>query len=233
MIYVTHDNKRKECQLRKESWQTDKMNIESIIKSGALQYDDGLSEIVEEVLITENRIAVDMLTHLMISTKQKSIQSNCIKILYEIGRGNSILIHDDFKIYLKLLKSKNNRLVWGSMYAIASIAKTKGSEVVKNISDIIHAMRSGSRITIDGGIQVLATLSTQESSQSQVFPLLIQELNQCDSKKLPAYIEESLICTQAYQKEQLLKIIENRITEFEKTSQIKRLKKSMKKLSSL
>ena len=40
------------------------------------------------------------------------IQADCIKVLYEIGYIDPSLIADFAEDYLKLLRNRNNRLVW-------------------------------------------------------------------------------------------------------------------------
>jgi hypothetical protein len=44
--------------------------------------------------------------------KDKNIQADCIKVLYEIGHLEPELIADYTEDFAKCLKSKNNRLVW-------------------------------------------------------------------------------------------------------------------------
>ena len=57
--------------------------------------------------------------------KDKNIQADCIKVLYEIGYLEPKLIADYAEDFVKLLKSKNNRLVWGGMTALAEVAKVE------------------------------------------------------------------------------------------------------------
>ncbi len=55
-----------------------------------------------------------------------------MKVLYEIGYLTPELIADYADDFLKLLRSKNNRMVWGGMIALATIAETKPREIWKN-----------------------------------------------------------------------------------------------------
>ncbi|MCI0618234.1 hypothetical protein L0244_35095, partial [bacterium] len=56
-------------------------------------------------------------------SENQNVQSDCLKVLYEIGFLNPNLIAEYAGDFLKLLKSKNNRMVWGSMIALSTIAK--------------------------------------------------------------------------------------------------------------
>jgi len=50
------------------------------------------------------------------------IQSDCIKVLYEIGYLDATLIVDYVEDFIKLLGNRQNRLVWGGMMALSIIA---------------------------------------------------------------------------------------------------------------
>ncbi|UOQ45807.1 hypothetical protein MUN89_07720 [Halobacillus salinarum] len=48
-----------------------------------------------------------------LSSKDKKIQYDCIKVAYEIGQVNPVLISKYAIQFIELLRSRNNRLVWG------------------------------------------------------------------------------------------------------------------------
>jgi len=60
---------------------------------------------------------VSELTH-----KNQAIANDCIKVLYEIADRKPKLIAEYVDDFVSLLSSKNNRLVWGGMTALATIA---------------------------------------------------------------------------------------------------------------
>ena len=60
---------------------------------------------------------------------------------------------DDF---VKLLRSKNNRLVWGAMTALAEVAKEILMAVFSHLDEIKKAKETGSVITVDNAITTLA-----------------------------------------------------------------------------
>src|SRR5215510_2886233 len=84
--------------------------------------------------------------------KDKNIQADCIKVLYEIGIIEPILIADYTEDFVKCLRSKNNRLVWGGMTALAEVAKANPDAVFKNLDVIQKAKETGSVITVDNAI---------------------------------------------------------------------------------
>jgi hypothetical protein len=52
--------------------------------------------------------------------ENSNVQSDCLKVLYEVGYLNPVLIARYVGDFLKLLKSSNNRLTWGSMIALST-----------------------------------------------------------------------------------------------------------------
>ena len=65
--------------------------------------------------------------------KDKRIQSDCDSIMEEIGRNAIELIEEYVSDFLKLLSSKNNRRVWGSMINLSLIADIKPKEIFEKI----------------------------------------------------------------------------------------------------
>ncbi len=170
---------------------------------------------------------VDNLQH-----KDKNIQSDCIKVLYEIGeRGAGDMIAPYCKDFGLLLKSKNNRLVWGSMTALDMITLHNPKEIYKLLPDIILIIDKGSVITIDHGVGILAKLSSFPEYADAAFPLLIEQLKKCPPKQLPMYAEKSLMAIKSNNKSLFIELMESRISEMDKDSQRSRLNKIIKKLN--
>ena len=190
-------------------------------------------ELAKEIIASNRKNWVKELVK-NLSHKDKNIQSDCIKVLYEIGeRGASKLIAPYWKEFLQLLESKNNRLVWGAMTALHTIALEKPGELFQNIAKIETAIQKGSVITIDGGVLILAKLCSVNEYQKQLVPKLIDQLSKCPVKQFPMYIEKSEIAMNASTKEDFKGIIEIRYKDLEKESQKKRVGKIIKKLEKI
>lgn len=122
------------------------------------------------------------------------IQNDCIKILYEIGYQKPELIAEYWQDFLKLLKSRNNRLVWGGMLALATISRIKADDLYSKRGEIINAINHGSVITIDNGIRTLAGIaSTSKTYREDIFPILLNHLKTCRPKEVPQHCE-SILC---------------------------------------
>jgi hypothetical protein len=169
-----------------------------------------------------------------LGNKDKNIQSDCMKVLYEIGeRGGEKLIAPYWPEFLKTLQSKNNRLVWGGMFALSYIVLEKSHELFQNLAIIETAIDTGSVITIDEGVLLLAKLASVKKFQKSVLPKLIDKLVKCPAKQFPMYVEKSAIAMDPDTKADFIGIIEIRYKEMEKDSQRKRLEKIIKKLKVL
>lgn len=121
------------------------------------------------------------------------VRSDCIKVLYEIGHRDPGLIAahvDDFAV---LLNSGRNRMVWGGMAALASVAGLKPREVYRHLEAILAAFERGSVITVDNGVTVLASLSAADARyEKKLWPLIGRHLANCRPKELPRHAERAL-----------------------------------------
>jgi hypothetical protein len=188
-------------------------------------------QLAKEIIHTKK---ADWVKDLVISLnhKNKNIQSDCIKVLYEIGlQGAPELISPYCNEFLDLLKSKNNRLVWGAMTALLTITAINPECVFNRLPEITEAVDKGSVITIDGGVGILAQLSGIKKYSSTTFPLLIEQLKKCPIKQLGGYAEKALPHVLPENRKQLLEVLECRLPEVERDSQRKRIEKSIKKLA--
>jgi hypothetical protein len=163
--------------------------------------------------------------------KDKNIQSDCIKVLYEIGEnGSPQLIAPYLKDFSNLLTAKNNRLIWGAMIAIDMIASVNPKGVFDLLPSIQKTIDKGSVITIDHGVGILAKLSAHPDFSKKTFPLLIDQLAKCPIKQLPMYAEKSLVAINQTNKKQFAEFLESRLPEIDKESQKKRIEKIIKAL---
>ena len=77
--------------------------------------------LAKEIASSGDKVAVQELVD-NLANKNKDIQSDCIKVLYEIGDIKPDLIAGYVDTFVKLLGSRNNRLVWGAMTALGAVA---------------------------------------------------------------------------------------------------------------
>jgi len=153
------------------------------------------------------------------------IQSDCIKVLYEIGYVAPELIAEYVQEFLGLLKSKNNRMIWGGMSALATIAEIKADILYEHREEIKAAIEQGSVITVDRGIKALSIVAGQRAAyREELLPYLLGHLKTCRPKDVPQRAEAILKAVDGESKEQLIQVIQTRMANM-RPSQEKRLKK--------
>jgi hypothetical protein len=165
--------------------------------------------------------------------KDKNIQADCIKVLYEVGYIEPKLIADYADDFVKCLKSKNNRLVWGGMTALAEVAKANPDAVFKNLDAVKKAKETGSVITVDNAISTLAyTAAGNDKYNKAIFPYLIKHLSSCRPKEVPQHSEKTLPALNKSNKAAFIKVLEKRMEDLSGGG-LTRVKKVIKQVSNL
>jgi hypothetical protein len=146
------------------------------------------------------------------------VQSDCLKVLYEIGYLNPDLIASYVDDFLELSQNRNNRLVWGSMIALSTLAESKGDAIVARLADLQKAIANGSVITVDNGIKTLATIaSLEESHRRKLFPYLLKHLATCRPKDVPQHSEKIAVAVTAANRAEFVRALERRMKELTAT----------------
>ncbi|NEU07579.1 hypothetical protein GZH53_04565 [Flavihumibacter sp. R14] len=173
---------------------------------------------------TEDREAVRELIENLVH-KDKAIQSDCMKVLYEIGERKPELISPYHETFISLLDSKNNRLVWGAMTALDSISNIHPDIIWQNLPKILDAADKGSVISKDHAVSILIKLAGSKDYHDEAFILLLGQLSSCPPNQLPMYAENALPVISAKFKAGFLELLMSRMGEFEKESKRKRVEK--------
>ncbi|MGB8215251.1 MAG: hypothetical protein WCE68_17005 [Anaerolineales bacterium] len=160
--------------------------------------------------------------------QEMDIQSDCLKVLYELGYLAPELIADYVNDFLNLLKHPNNRMVWGGMIALSTIANLRADEIFPQVAEIIQIMQKGSVITVDNGIKVLALVASQKDEYQQaIFPFLLDHLKTCRPKEVPQHAEKTLPAVTAGNKSEFIQVLEKRLDGLTE-SQATRVRRTIK-----
>jgi len=156
------------------------------------------------------------------------IQSDCIKVLYEIGYLDPDLVAPYAADFLGLLASRNNRLVWGGSLALATVAACAADELYPHADEILAALRTGSVITVDNAVRTLAGLAAARADYNRaLFPHLLEHLATCRPKELAQHAESSLPAVTAENRPAFLQVLAARSGELTAVQQA-RVKKVVK-----
>lgn len=171
----------------------------------------------------------ELVAHL--NDKNKDIQSDCIKVLYEIGDLKPVLIAGYINEFVSLLTSKNNRLQWGAMTALNAIANENPKDIFKELGKILDAADKGSVITKDNAVAILIKLYSMKEYSNKVFPLLTEQLKSSPTNQLPMYAENAAPVISDKHKAEFIDVLSSQLDEIEKDSKRKRVEKVIKKLN--
>ncbi len=186
-------------------------------------------ELARELAATQNIAGIREIAE-NIFNQDKNIQGDCVKVLYEIGYINPELISQYCLDFLKLLRSNNNRLVWGAMIALAEIAVIEADVIFENLETVYSAIKQGSVITIDNGIKVLAAVASKNQAYNKsIFPYLLNHLKTCRPKEVGQHAESTFIAVNKHNRDEFVIVLQDREPSLT-NAQLARVKKLFKAL---
>jgi len=166
-----------------------------------------------------------------LNNKNKDMQNDCIKVLYEIGERKPSLVADYAKEFVALLDNKNNRLQWGAMTALNTITLENPKIIYAGLTKIITAADKGSVITTDHCVNILIKLCSVKQYADSAFSLLIEQLLNSPTNQLPMYAEKAMPIINDKNKKLFIKTLTSRLDDIEKDTKRKRVEKVIKKIS--
>lgn len=175
----------------------------------------------------DTKAVAELVEHL--AHKDKNIQSDCIKVLDEIGKRKPELIAAYDGVFIDLLNHKNNRLVWGAMCTLDCIASLNPHQIYAHLPKILETADKGSVITKDHAMSILTKLADIPQYADEAIALLLDYFKTCATNQLPMYAENAVgVISPAY-KAECIRILQSRIPEIEKESKEKRVEKVIKR----
>jgi hypothetical protein len=137
-----------------------------------------------------DRVAIRQLVE-GLSSKTSGVATDCIKVLYEIGEVDPHLIAPHVGAFRALLKHRNNRMVWGGMTALNTVATICAADLFKSRDHILSAIDNGSVITCDNGIHALSRVAAASAVYRRaLMPTLLAHLKSCRPKDVASRAEK-------------------------------------------
>lgn len=186
-------------------------------------------ELAKKIAATNDAAAVKELVE-NLNNKNKDIQSDCIKVIYEVAALKPKLISKYVKELIGLLGNKNNRLQWGAMTALHAITGESPKIIYNALPGIISAADKGSVITNDHCVGILIKLSAIKEYSKDAFGLLLERLLASPQNQLPMYAENALPVINESNKAAFIKTLSSRLDDIEKDTKRARVEKVIGKL---
>lgn len=181
-------------------------------------------ELAKELAETQDREGIQEIAA-NLWHKEANVRSDCLKVLYEVGYLEPALIAGYVGDFFKLLQSRNNRLVWGAMIALSTIAALKADDLFQHRAEIQKAMVAGSVITVDAAVKALAAVASEKPAfREELFPLLLQHLQSCRPKDVGRHAEITLVAVDAGHSDAFVAVLKKRLPDLS-DAQAARVKK--------
>ena len=165
-------------------------------------------------------------------SSNRNVQSDCLKVLYEIGYLDPALIAGYADDFLDLLHSKNNRMVWGSMIALATISPLQARAIGKRLDEVMKAIEAGSLITVVWGVKTLAGVaSASRTYRARILPVLLRQLKTGLPRDVPMHAQSILPAVDESNRGKLLAALSSRLPDLS-PAQTTRLRKVLRQIES-
>lgn len=170
-------------------------------------------ELARDLAETEDVEAIrEIAAHLW--DRDLHVRSDCIKVLYELGERKPELIAPYAEEFLRLLTDRQNRMVWGAMTALGTIATVAADALYPRVEEIRTAMGRGSVIAVDNGVRALARLAASAPERNAaLFPVLVEHLGRCRAKEVPQHAEQIAVAVTPENRAAFVAVLERRLPE--------------------
>ena len=185
-------------------------------------------ELAEALVARPDKKAIAALADAL-SSGTVAVQNDAIKVLYEIGERAPDLVAPYAEAFLALLKSRNNRNVWGAMSAIDTIAGVRAKEVAAHLEDILAAADKGSVIAKDKAMSTLAKLA--QAGEAKAMPALLERLADAAPNQFPMYAELAATAVTPTHKAKLVGVLQARLKTIDAAAKKARVEKVLRKLA--
>jgi malate synthase len=208
-----------------------RMSVISKLATSLNRRDEIPNQVLAKQIVTKKDTAgvKELIENL--ANKNKGIQNDCIKVLYEIGELKPSLIVEYLNNFIALLNSKNNRLQWGGMAAIDAITLENPKAIYSVLSKLVLAADHGSVITRDRAVNILIKLCSVKQYAKNAFSLLSEQFLISPINQLAMYAERTLPIINDECKVQFIKVLNSRLPDIERDTMRKRIEKVIKKIS--
>ena len=197
--------------------------------AGALERNDERPnvELAEALAAKGDKAAIKELVGALSKTPV-AVQNDAIKVLYEIGALKPKLVAVHAEAFLALLKSKNNRNVWGALQALESVAGEIPDVLANHLDAIVSAADMGSVIAKDKVVGILSAVA--QAGHAKAVPVLLERVRDAAPNQFPMYAELARPAIPAKDRAAFRKLLETRLQKIPQAAKRVRVEKVIRKL---
>ncbi len=131
---------------------------------------------------------------------------------------------------LQNFHSKINRVVWGSMIALAHMAPKIPDKMFQSLPAVIDAMHASTVVGRDNGFKILVVCYATEKYREDVFALILEEIRLAPPNQVGQYAERIMEVILPEHTAMLRKALEEIREELTDTHHLRRMEKNLRKL---
>ncbi|MGJ8529188.1 hypothetical protein [Maritalea sp.] len=161
----------------------------------------------------------------IVANGNKAQKHDAIKVLYEVAAISPGSFDQKTSFLFDLLSTKDNRILWGSLTAIAHIGTAHPGAVFDQLDKILQAAERGSVIAKDRAVEVLVALAGNEQYRDTAMPKLLTQLKSAAPNQLPMYAEIAANTIPIDQQADMVDVLKNRLPDLPTPAKRKRVEK--------
>ena len=161
----------------------------------------------------------------------KELQKDCVLTMAWVAETSPQMIVPYTDLLIENFNSSINRVVWGSMIALAEIRDQISEKLFEALPKILDAMDAGTVVTRDYGFRILISLYSVPSYQEDILYVILEQIRMAPDNQLGQYAEKFMVVLNPEHKALLYNVLAERLSELSNSHHIKRLNKYLLKLS--
>jgi len=127
-----------------------------------------------------------------LSRAPRPVRHDAIKALYELGALRPDLVRPHAGAFLVAINGGDNRLVWGALAALDTLAAHDPKLIAAHLPEILAAAERGSVIAKDKAVSMLATLAALPGAAPEAWPALLAMVRDAAVNQTAMYAEAAL-----------------------------------------
>lgn len=127
----------------------------------------------------------------LLDTGPKKQRHDALKVLYEVAQREPDLVLPFLERLLDGLASRDNRILWGTLYALSALVELAPEPLMEHLPRILDASARSTVIAKDKTMLILVGLAADERFHQAVLPELLAHVEAAATNQFPTYAERA------------------------------------------